>query len=326
MREPLKSLLWVFTMLLCVSVAWSNTWNIHSMVVFGDGNSDNGNSYRIYHIPASPPYWHHRFCNGPTWVEYLAYQLQLIRNPVRHPDYNRHRLFLDYSYYDATASDKSRNSIPKYHMTFNDEINQYLNHPHPYTGGTLVTIDIGQSDLFTTYCLANPLSCLLNVSQAQIDGMMRLCHAGIRHFLLVMPGMMEATPFVAYSATSEEKKLMPTLYPNYAQQFYKVANGVQAQCSGASVALFDTYQFDMQHRPNYRQPVTQPCYKNMVGDQVVYNKQVGPVCKNPNDVYYFDVYFTSALPNQQMARSALQLLRQRHWTRQQSLHWWQRLF
>lgn len=44
------------------------------IVFFGDSLSDNGNVYKyfLHFIPKSPPYFHGRFSNGPTWAENLA--------------------------------------------------------------------------------------------------------------------------------------------------------------------------------------------------------------------------------------------------------------
>ena len=49
------------------------------MVVFGDSLSDTGNVYELTGglIPASPPYYEGRFCNGPIWAEYLAGELEI---------------------------------------------------------------------------------------------------------------------------------------------------------------------------------------------------------------------------------------------------------
>ncbi|GAI95442.1 unnamed protein product, partial [marine sediment metagenome] len=85
MRFLMQLLFAVACSLLSVT-SWAN-WHIDSMVVFGDGESDNGNSLKLYDIPLSP-YWRGRFSDGPVWDEYLAYSLGLIKNPPqKHPDY-----------------------------------------------------------------------------------------------------------------------------------------------------------------------------------------------------------------------------------------------
>ena len=58
---------------------WSPEANAYSgIVVFGDSNSDTGNPATLFgNVPPSPPYFEHRFSNGPVWVERLAERLGL---------------------------------------------------------------------------------------------------------------------------------------------------------------------------------------------------------------------------------------------------------
>ncbi len=60
-----------------------NSPEINQLYVFGDSLSDVGNVFRATgrQYPASPPYFQGRFANGPVWVEYLADDLKLPRNP-----------------------------------------------------------------------------------------------------------------------------------------------------------------------------------------------------------------------------------------------------
>lgn len=57
---------------LCACTAVSAS-QINEIVVLGDSLSDNGNLYsKIKILPKSPPYFHGRFTNGPTWAEYVG--------------------------------------------------------------------------------------------------------------------------------------------------------------------------------------------------------------------------------------------------------------
>jgi len=57
--------------------------DIDRLYVFGDSLSDTGNVFAATGgaFPQSPPYFNGRFSNGPLWVEYLADDLGLPRNP-----------------------------------------------------------------------------------------------------------------------------------------------------------------------------------------------------------------------------------------------------
>ena len=192
-----------------ISVVYSNTWRIHSLVVFGGADSDNGRSFDLYKIPTAP-YWHGRFSNGPAWDEYLAYKLHLIPNPRKNPNYNKRKLFLAYTYYSATSTRKY-NTDPNYLMSLDDEVRQYAANPRPHPHGTLVAVYAGENDLFDEKCVNDPLSCLQDVTDAEKSAMLRLCKLRIKHFLVITPGDQADMPyyvrFYKYKDRNEKKKL-----------------------------------------------------------------------------------------------------------------------
>lgn len=57
--------------------------------VFGDSQVDNGNLFEATDgvVPESPPYFEGNFSNGPSWVEFLANQLDLEANPANNYAY-----------------------------------------------------------------------------------------------------------------------------------------------------------------------------------------------------------------------------------------------
>ncbi len=58
--------------------------NFSAIYVFGDSYCDVGNIYALTHgaVPASPPYYHGRFSNGPIWVEHVANAMGLPMLPA----------------------------------------------------------------------------------------------------------------------------------------------------------------------------------------------------------------------------------------------------
>ncbi|KAI9278772.1 GDSL lipase/esterase [Phascolomyces articulosus] len=56
---------------LCVAAATSVS-AIDKIIAYADSFTDNGNDYKHSGFPATPPYWKGRFSNGPTWLEYVA--------------------------------------------------------------------------------------------------------------------------------------------------------------------------------------------------------------------------------------------------------------
>jgi outer membrane lipase/esterase len=66
-------------LILSVNLAYLSKVSAQSLIAFGDSLLDNGNIPRItgQNSPPSPPYYHNRFSNGPTFAEYLPKLLHL---------------------------------------------------------------------------------------------------------------------------------------------------------------------------------------------------------------------------------------------------------
>ncbi|KAI9493071.1 SGNH hydrolase-type esterase domain-containing protein [Zychaea mexicana] len=59
---------------LCLATATSVS-ALEKIIAYADSFTDNGNDYKHSGFPVSPPYWKGRFSNGPTWLEYVADEL-----------------------------------------------------------------------------------------------------------------------------------------------------------------------------------------------------------------------------------------------------------
>lgn len=87
-----KVYVFLLAMFLCMN-AFAERF--HSIVFLGDSLSDNGNLYKLLAkiIPKSPPYYHGRFSNGPTWAE----------NVGNYYSSNKKQNYKIYAYGGATA-------------------------------------------------------------------------------------------------------------------------------------------------------------------------------------------------------------------------------
>lgn len=78
----------LFTSTLTFAESSNTSTPFSKIVFFGDSLSDNGNLYAdlLGFFPKSPPYYHGRFSNGPTWAE-LVDQYYLKKNSVQAVNY-----------------------------------------------------------------------------------------------------------------------------------------------------------------------------------------------------------------------------------------------
>ena len=120
----------------------------------------------------------------------------LIPNPLHHPNYNRHRLFLDYAQFLAyiepqnLLSDKIHGEYGKNFsaITLNQEITEFQNSSdHLYKANTLVLIGVGSNDIYSNNCLKDPLQCISTSTAIMVNQIKRLCRMGFSHFLLATP-------------------------------------------------------------------------------------------------------------------------------------------
>lgn len=303
--------------LLSISQSFAVGWLPSSMAAFGAGDSDNGRSLQLYHIPISPPYWNGRFQNGPAWVEWLAYKFKLIPNPEQNPDYNKHAKFVDYSYYDATATDMYIDNSA-YYMTFNDEINQYLTEKHPFPRNTLGVVYMGENDLSSDSCRDDPLRCMQNIYDALTNGMIKLCKKGhITHFLLITPAGGHNSPYVVNQYTPAQRKALLQFEDSFYGGIRSIISSVNARCRLASIDIFNLVAYEAKWQKSYTIPISDPCYNNMGKEDGVYNRVLdnGPVCANPNKHFYFDIFFVSDSVAQLFADATYKQVLDFKWTR-----------
>lgn len=314
-------------LLLCHS-ALAASFRVNSLIVFGGGSSDNGNTYRDYHFPVSPPYWHGRFSNGPVFSEDLAYDLQLIPNPKLHPNYPRSHLFYDYAYFNAVVLARYADLSMRPHYTprnLASEVNAYLQTKHkPYLGAALVLIAIGTNDTGAPSCLRQPMLCLQKIVDEVNIQVERLVKSGLTHFIIVLPGDVQGKPGFKWWFKNENlRTTYKILTPNYIREFTNVKLAIERKFPKVHIALFDSLQAGQAVHDQFSAPLSVACYNN---GNLVYTRQVGAVCQDPNQHLYFDNYFFSARAYELFADQILKQLKSLNWVYStQRKHWWQRL-
>ena len=306
MLNTARQCLLVLILLLC-SLSSLAVTRIHpnTLIVFGDGNVDNGLTYATYHFPISPPYWHGRFSNGPVYVEYLAHSFGLIMDPKIRPNYNRHRLFYDYAYYNAVILKQdqilSRNLHNYMSPLLRTEINQFLAaKPSIYPHTALVLLDIGSNDIAARQCLVKPWHCLRDIIAVLTRRVLQLCAHGYRNFVIVLPADLQSEPgYQHIKQMNHNQKLYADILPNYQAEFSQVRTRVEMRYPSARILLFNKMQADKKIQAEYRIPSSNPCYNN--GMPPYYLSKVAPVCHDPAEHMYFDNYFYATAAQRQLA-------------------------
>lgn len=145
--------------------------SLSNIVIFGDSLSDNGNLYKLYEYPPSPPYYKGRFSNGPIWAEILA-QSYFFDTAKAH--------LQDYALGGAAIAEKGNDEF----IALDLEISTYLAaHQGKANESTLFVIWIGANNY-----LSNPSEAedaLANVNKGIQSNLERLREAGARHIMLV---------------------------------------------------------------------------------------------------------------------------------------------
>ncbi len=165
---------------------------LNNLIVFGDSLSDNGNLYKLYQIPTSPPYYKGRFSNGPVWAERLA-------KTYFNDKANDH--FQNYAFGGAAITDDDNDGL----ISLNFEITNYLEiHQNKAEEDSLYVVWIGANNyLMPTKSMDDTL---MMVNKGIKRGVEKLMKAGAKHIMLVnLPDLGVAPePFPKGSYTDEE--------------------------------------------------------------------------------------------------------------------------
>lgn len=144
-------------------------------IVFGDSLSDIGNLYEHleHKLPASPPYYNGRFCDGPIWIEYLIESYYPV-NPLTY--------LSDYAFGGAAVLPKDFDSEGVF--TLASEIQTYLEaHGGKADSNNLYVIWIASNNyLGVPDKMEQALS---EANQGIFQSLKHLVAKGARHILVV---------------------------------------------------------------------------------------------------------------------------------------------
>ncbi len=132
------------------------------IVIFGDSLSDPGNAYILWNRENTPPYHsldqflipkypyavgHHRYCNGPTWIEHFATAHGLSPNsqPAFLGSNSEHMNF-------AVGRARARNTPDPDLVNLAKQTETFLRQVHrTVSKDTLCAIEIGANDIFDAF-------------------------------------------------------------------------------------------------------------------------------------------------------------------------------
>ena len=267
------------------------------MVVFGDEKSDNGNTYALYHIPVSPPYWHGRFSNGPVWAEYLAHLFGLIPDPVINPGYNHNGFFLDYAEMDAVVLPESessmfypyggpiKNGIRNFKIiTLRQEVTRYLQYSESYRPNAMVIFWVGMHDLESTQCLQAAIPCMEKVINEIQYNILRLHQYGVTHFVVITVADRSKLPAIQNFFSKKNLSTYSGVVDAYNDQYYKMKRSLERQYSDVRIHIFDFKSFKNPLYHSLKNPSDRYCYH---GTPYVYDSTS---CKDVSNYYWWDEY------------------------------------
>jgi phospholipase/lecithinase/hemolysin len=183
----MKVLFTLFALLLSSLV---HSKSLNNMIIFGDSLSDNGNLYKLYQIPTSPPYYKGRFSNGPVWAEVLA-------ESYFHDKANDH--LQDYAFGGAAIAEEDNDDV----FSLQLEIATYLGaHQDKADENSLFVIWIGANNYLMTPPDVD--GTLANVSKGIKSGIQSLIKAGAKHIMLVNLPDLGVAPFPKELYSEEE--------------------------------------------------------------------------------------------------------------------------
>jgi phospholipase/lecithinase/hemolysin len=167
-RAPMKIIFTLFALLLSSFIHASS---LNKIVVLGDSLSDNGNLYKLYKIPSSPPYFEGRFSNGPIWAELLA--------DSYYPENGNSHLF-DMAFGGAAIAEDEDDAI----FSLKFEIDTYLGaHQAKADKDSLFVIWIGGNNYLMTPSDVDET--LGFVNRGIRNGVKKLIDAGAKHIMLI---------------------------------------------------------------------------------------------------------------------------------------------
>ncbi|PIA18001.1 hypothetical protein COEREDRAFT_6748 [Coemansia reversa NRRL 1564] len=181
----------------------SSPWS--TVVSFGDSYSDTGNGARITggKYPSEPWYWHHRFTNGPNWIDNLIMDLGGL-DKVKMRNFAHGGATTDNALLQGNLLG---HSIPGVHQQVRGFMLKSRHAEYPKTESTLYTLWTGAADSLAI----GGVGAYKSEHKPNIKGIQdsifrdilqleRESHNKIKHVLVLTPPPVEDTPMVKHES------------------------------------------------------------------------------------------------------------------------------
>ncbi|KAJ2531889.1 hypothetical protein IWW43_001700 [Coemansia sp. RSA 1935] len=166
-----------------------------TIVSFGDSYSDSGNGARITgNTYPSEPYWHHRFTNGPNWID----------NLIRNLGGLTHIKMRNFAHGGATTDNAITqgtllgHNIPGMHQQVRGFIYKARSTGYPKPETTLYTMWTGANDILAIGTKAGHRR-VQDVEESVFQNVLQLereSHSRVQHVLVLTPPPVEDSPLV----------------------------------------------------------------------------------------------------------------------------------
>ena len=307
-------------------------WWPSAIVIFGDETSDNGNTYKNFAFPISPPYWFGRFSDGPVWSEYLASEFKLIARPKTNPNYDKKHLFLNFSQAYAVvnpANEKGMfyafggpqaNGITNFKViTLHQEVSQYLQVNRAYRRNTLAVIWLGMHDLESTTCLQNVTSCMDTVVEKIQQEIVRLYNNDLRYFIVITVPDVSQSPAVNNFFNAKQLATFKSVIKTYNGQYYAMKSELENKYPKMKIMIFNLSSYKNPLYTSLNDPSNRYCYNGSYYYEGPNNKP----CTDVNNYYWWDAYNPTTVAYENMAKAIFQqIANDKEWNLYKL--WWKR--
>ena len=265
------------------SSAPNPSWQPNSMIVFGDGYSDNGNAYRANHshFPESPPYWHGRYSNGPVWAEILASNAQFTGDPTTNPDQTNSKLFHDYARGDSVIlkTDESQRKT----TTLDQQIAQYSSEKSAHSATAVAIFWDGANDLMVSPCYQKPFLCVDGLVKDLKKNILTVYGTGVKHFVVISAPNVSLSPSIRKNNDPATQTDIADLVRYYNHNLALLAYQLGQQHKDADFLFIESQPIFDNIAEGYGLQTSAPCYDNEGSGT--------PCIKTDKGFFYWDNFY-----------------------------------
>jgi phospholipase/lecithinase/hemolysin len=258
------------------------------LVVFGDSGSDNGNFYRLFGRPESPPHYLGRASNGPVWVEHLAERLGLALD--------------DRAIIGATTGEGSVSADGP--LGFLAQVRE-LAAAGAADPDALYVVWIGVNDFDVVnqdpdFDPVDAITIIENAMRNTAEGISTLASLGARQFLVLNLPDLGRLPRVLEEMSPQKTRLATTGALIFNINLDQLLDGIEAS-SGITIHRFDVFEF-------VSQVLEAPEAYGFTDVRTRCLTADGAVCANPDEHVFWDGIHPSARAHALLGTSVFEWL------------------